>query len=62
MKHPIHPEPIPHEEKHGYTNPMEKPYKFPSVPRWLGSLIGMIVSALFLWWPNILRMLNAIVQ
>lgn len=37
----------------------KKPYV---MPRWLGSLLGMIATALLLWWPHILRMLNAIVQ
>lgn len=53
MKEPIHP------EEKGYVNPLEEDYKFPYVPRWLGSLIAMIVSACFLWWPQILRMLNS---
>lgn len=75
MKHRIHPELYDphdsygeHESSHykaiGFDDNIQRDkFKRPYVmPRWLGSLIGMIVSALFLWGNHILRMLNAIVQ
>lgn len=54
-----------HESSHykamGFDDTIQRDkHKVYIMPRWLGSLTGMIVSAVLLWGNQIMRMLNAL--